>query len=133
MCLSCQYLPPADEVNLQLALSVTANCVRIYMCVCVGGRVWARLVGGNTTRHTLCRQIVGKLIDIFIIQFARQAKAKQANRRKHKMPICFHNIRCRLPSPIADCQWCCGRFVVVVAAAVAGGSKLNKLLIMYRK
>lgn len=59
MCLSCQYLPPADELNLQLALSVTGNCVRTYIymhmcvCVCVGvddwGWMWARLVGGNTT------------------------------------------------------------------------------------
>lgn len=25
MCLSCQYLPPADELNLQLALSVRVH------------------------------------------------------------------------------------------------------------
>lgn len=37
MCLSCQYLPPADELNLQLALSVTGNCVRIHICMFVCG------------------------------------------------------------------------------------------------
>jgi len=34
MCLSCQYLPPADELNLQLALSV-----RVCQGVDVAGKL----------------------------------------------------------------------------------------------
>lgn len=45
MCLSCQYLPPADELNLQLALSVTGNCVRTYIYIHVCVRVWVSMTG----------------------------------------------------------------------------------------
>lgn len=33
MCLSCQYLPPADELNLQLALSTTGISTNVCASV----------------------------------------------------------------------------------------------------